>query len=205
MTDALAADTLAVAPWPATIRTLRRIDRWLGHLLRATCAALRVTEIALLIEMTGMAAVIVTFLSNLLGHVRGGLSYVPPDLQKIVATNFNDVAVDQRADFAKLNESTRSLLIGKGMVFDDNHAGQPPSPVARGQILCGMAVQAGRRSLDLLEKHVGKISGSPPRPHTCEAQSDAAIRSTCQIESEFLRRRKCQTKDVFQLQMHADK
>ena len=32
--------------------------------------------LGLLIEMTGMAAVIVTFLSNLLGHVRGGLSYV---------------------------------------------------------------------------------------------------------------------------------
>ncbi|HVY15763.1 MAG TPA: TRAP transporter large permease subunit [Rhodopila sp.] len=32
--------------------------------------------LGLLIEMTGMAAVIVAFLSNLLGHVRGGLSYV---------------------------------------------------------------------------------------------------------------------------------
>jgi tripartite ATP-independent transporter DctM subunit len=32
--------------------------------------------LGLLIEMTGMAAVIVGFLSNLLGHVRGGLSYV---------------------------------------------------------------------------------------------------------------------------------
>jgi len=32
--------------------------------------------LGLLIEMTGMAAVMVAFLSNLLGHVRGGLSYV---------------------------------------------------------------------------------------------------------------------------------
>jgi tripartite ATP-independent transporter DctM subunit len=32
--------------------------------------------LGLLIEMTGLAAVIITFLSNLLGHVRGGLSYV---------------------------------------------------------------------------------------------------------------------------------
>ena len=32
--------------------------------------------LGLLIEMTGMAAVMVAFLANLLGHVRGGLSYV---------------------------------------------------------------------------------------------------------------------------------
>jgi tripartite ATP-independent transporter DctM subunit len=49
VTDALAADTLAVAPRPAASGALRRIDLWLGHLLAAACATLLVTEIGLLI------------------------------------------------------------------------------------------------------------------------------------------------------------
>ena len=44
---------------------------------------------------------------------------LPPDLQKIAARNFNDVALEQRKDIAKLNEDTKSLLTARGMVFND--------------------------------------------------------------------------------------
>jgi tripartite ATP-independent transporter DctM subunit len=45
----VAADALAVAPPAARIGPLRRVDRWLGHLLAAACALLLVAEIVLLI------------------------------------------------------------------------------------------------------------------------------------------------------------
>ena len=47
-----------------------------------------------------------------------------PIIQAIVAKNFNDVALLQRDDVAKLNDSVKSLLKSKGMVFNDT---QPDS------------------------------------------------------------------------------
>jgi TRAP-type C4-dicarboxylate transport system permease large subunit len=50
------------------------MDEGMSHLilLRCRCSS----SSALLIEMTGMAAPWSAFLASLLGHVRGGLSYV---------------------------------------------------------------------------------------------------------------------------------
>ena len=51
-----------------------RMDEGMGHLI--LLAVPLFVFLGLLIEMTGMARAMVGFLASLLGHVRGGLSYV---------------------------------------------------------------------------------------------------------------------------------
>jgi TRAP-type transport system periplasmic protein len=83
---------------------------------------------------------------------------LPPDLQKIVATNFNDVAIEQRTDIAKLNESTRSLLIAKGMVFNDTSPDSFRAQLREAKFYSEWRGKLGDEAWSLLEKYVGKIS-----------------------------------------------
>ena len=53
--------------------------------------------LGLLIEMTGMAAVMVRFLANLLGHVRGGLHYVLVAAMYLVSGISGSKAADMAA------------------------------------------------------------------------------------------------------------
>ena len=53
--------------------------------------------LGLLIEMTGMAQVMVRFLANLLGHVRGGLSYVLIGAMYLVSGISGSKAADMAA------------------------------------------------------------------------------------------------------------
>src|SRR5581483_1004514 len=58
---------------PLTV-VISRLDEGMSHLI--LLAVPLFVFLGLLIEMTGMARAMVDFLASLLGHVRGGLSYV---------------------------------------------------------------------------------------------------------------------------------
>jgi TRAP-type transport system periplasmic protein len=83
---------------------------------------------------------------------------LPPDLQTIVARNFNDVAIEQRADIAKLNASTKDLLISKGMVFNDTDPDSFRAQLRAANFYSDWRSKLGDQAWSLLEKHVGKIS-----------------------------------------------
>jgi tripartite ATP-independent transporter DctM subunit len=67
--------------------------------------------LGLLIEMTGMAAVIVAFLSNLLGHVRGGLSYVLIAAMYLVS----GISGSKAADMAAIAPALFPEMVKRGM------------------------------------------------------------------------------------------
>jgi TRAP-type transport system periplasmic protein len=83
---------------------------------------------------------------------------LPPDLQKITAANFNEVAIEQRADIAKLNGSTRELLVGKGMVFNDTSPDSFRARLREAKFYAEWRGKLGDEAWTLLEKYVGKIS-----------------------------------------------
>jgi tripartite ATP-independent transporter DctP family solute receptor len=85
-------------------------------------------------------------------------SALPPDLQAIVARNFNDVALEQRADIAKLNESTRTLLAGKGMAFNDTNPDSFRARLRDAKFYAEWRSKLGDEAWTSLEKYVGKIS-----------------------------------------------
>lgn len=65
---------LALATRVSTSVLVARLDAGMSHFILLSIPLF--VFLGLLIEMTGMAALMVRFLSNLLGHVRGGLHYV---------------------------------------------------------------------------------------------------------------------------------
>src|SRR6476660_3918294 len=65
---------IALATRVPTLVVLGRMDEGMSHLI--LLAVPLFVFLGLLIEMTGMARAMVGFLASLLGHVRGGLSYV---------------------------------------------------------------------------------------------------------------------------------
>jgi tripartite ATP-independent transporter DctP family solute receptor len=83
---------------------------------------------------------------------------LPPDLQKITQQNFNDVALLQRDDIAKLNVSTKGLLESKGMVFNDCDADSFRKTLREAKFYSQWKAKLGNDAWDLLEKAVGKIS-----------------------------------------------
>jgi TRAP-type transport system periplasmic protein len=83
---------------------------------------------------------------------------LPPDLQTIVTRSFNDVALQQRVDIAKLNDSTRNVLIGKGMVFNDTTSDSFRARLREVKFYAEWRAKLGDEAWTLLEKSVGKIS-----------------------------------------------
>ena len=71
--------------------------------------------LGLLIEMTGMAAVIVGFLSSLLGHVRGGLSYVLIAAMYLVS----GISGSKAADMAAIAPALFPEMIKRGVPRGD--------------------------------------------------------------------------------------
>jgi TRAP-type transport system periplasmic protein len=83
---------------------------------------------------------------------------LPPDLQKIAAKNLNDVAIEQRKDIATLNESTKSLLVGKGMTFNDTTPDSFRAQLREAKFYAEWHSKLGDEAWTLLEKYVGKIA-----------------------------------------------
>lgn len=72
-----------------------RIDEGVSHLILLSVPLF--VFLGLLIEMTGMARAMVTFLASLLGHVRGGLSYVLVGAMYLVSGISGSKAADMAA------------------------------------------------------------------------------------------------------------
>jgi tripartite ATP-independent transporter DctM subunit len=81
-------------PIPLTI-LVARMDAGMAHPILLSIPLF--VFLGLLIEMTGMAAAMVTFLANLLGHVRGGLSYVLVGAMYLVSGISGSKAADMAA------------------------------------------------------------------------------------------------------------
>jgi TRAP-type C4-dicarboxylate transport system substrate-binding protein len=83
---------------------------------------------------------------------------LPPDLQKIVGSCFNDVALEQRSDIAKLNATMRDILTGKGMVFNDTTPDTFRAQLREVKFYAEWRAKLGDEAWTLLEKAVGKVS-----------------------------------------------
>ena len=70
---------------------------------------LKFVFLGLLIEMTGMARAMIQFLASLLGHVRGGLSYVLIGAMYLVS----GISGSKFADVAAVGPRKRPLLVSK--------------------------------------------------------------------------------------------
>jgi tripartite ATP-independent transporter DctM subunit len=81
-------------PIPLTI-LIARMDAGMAHPILLSIPLF--VFLGLLIEMTGMAAAMVTFLANLLGHVKGGLSYVLVGAMYLVSGISGSKAADMAA------------------------------------------------------------------------------------------------------------
>ena len=79
---------------PLTI-VVSRMDEGMSHLILLSVPLF--VFLGLLIEMTGMARVMVAFLASLLGHVRGGLSYVLLGAMYLVSGISGSKAADMAA------------------------------------------------------------------------------------------------------------
>jgi TRAP-type transport system periplasmic protein len=83
---------------------------------------------------------------------------LPPDLQTIVESSFNDISILQRQDTAALNESTKGLLTQKGMVFNDTDSDSFRSALREAKFYAQWKAKLGDDAWGLLEKAVGKIT-----------------------------------------------
>jgi tripartite ATP-independent transporter DctM subunit len=86
---------LALTTTTPTLVVIGRMDEGMSHLI--LLAVPLFVFLGLLIEMTGMARAMVAFLASLLGHVRGGLSYVLIGAMYLVSGISGSKAADMAA------------------------------------------------------------------------------------------------------------
>jgi len=86
---------ISLATKVPTLVVIGRMDEGMSHLI--LLAVPLFVFLGLLIEMTGMARAMVGFLANLLGHVRGGLSYVLVGAMYLVSGISGSKAADMAA------------------------------------------------------------------------------------------------------------
>jgi tripartite ATP-independent transporter DctM subunit len=86
---------IALTTGTPTVVVVGRMDEGMSHLI--LLAVPLFVLLGLLIEMTGIARAMVAFLANLLGHVRGGLSYVLIGAMYLVSGISGSKAADMAA------------------------------------------------------------------------------------------------------------
>lgn len=86
---------LALATRVSTSVLVARLDAGMSHFILLSIPLF--VFLGLLIEMTGMAALMVRFLANLLGHIRGGLHYVLVAAMYLVSGISGSKAADMAA------------------------------------------------------------------------------------------------------------
>ena len=86
---------IALSTSTPTVVVVGRMDEGMSHLI--LLAVPLFVLLGLLIEMTGIARAMVNFLANLLGHVRGGLSYVLIGAMYLVSGISGSKAADMAA------------------------------------------------------------------------------------------------------------
>ena len=83
---------------------------------------------------------------------------LPPDLQGIVARNFDQSALDQRADVLRLNTSLRDTLAGRGLAVNTPDSEPFKQKLRESGFYAAWRGQFGDQGWDLLEKYVGKLA-----------------------------------------------
>jgi TRAP-type transport system periplasmic protein len=88
----------------------------------------------------------------------GSWSKLPKDLQEIAARNFNEAAVKEREDVAKLNASLADDLKAKGMVFNTPDAEAFRAALRKAGFYAEWKDKYGAEAWGLLEKYAGALS-----------------------------------------------
>jgi TRAP-type C4-dicarboxylate transport system substrate-binding protein len=83
---------------------------------------------------------------------------LPKDLQAIVATNWNEAALAERADVAKLNASLKDELQAKGLVFNQPDAEPFRAALRKAGFYAEWKEKYGPEAWGLLEKTVGQLA-----------------------------------------------
>lgn len=83
---------------------------------------------------------------------------LPKDLQEIVARNINEAAVKEREDVRKLNDSLRSDLTQKGMIFNETNPEKFRAALRAAGFYSEWKEKYGPEAWAALEKQVGALS-----------------------------------------------
>jgi len=83
---------------------------------------------------------------------------LPPDLQEIVARNFNEAALNERADVAKLNASLADGLKAKGMVFNTPDTEPFRAALKKAGFYAEWKGKYGDEAWAVLEKYAGNLA-----------------------------------------------
>jgi TRAP-type transport system periplasmic protein len=88
----------------------------------------------------------------------GSWAKLPPDLQEIVARNFNEAALNERADVAKLNASLADSLKAKGMAFNVPETEPFRAALRKAGFYAEWKGKYGAEAWALLEKYAGNLA-----------------------------------------------
>jgi tripartite ATP-independent transporter DctP family solute receptor len=88
----------------------------------------------------------------------GSWAKLPPDLQEIVARNFNEAALNERADVAKLNASLADSLKAKGMAFNVPETEPFRAALRKAGFYAEWKGKYGAEAWALLEKYAGSLA-----------------------------------------------
>jgi TRAP-type C4-dicarboxylate transport system substrate-binding protein len=83
---------------------------------------------------------------------------LPEDIRTVVAKNVNAAAVKERADTEKLNETVKSDLASKGLVFNQPEVTPFREKLRSAGFYAEWKGKFGDEAWSLLEKSVGKLS-----------------------------------------------
>lgn len=92
------------------------------------------------------------FLAN-----RQAWEHLPPELRAVVARNWNEAAVAERADLAELNASLRQDLAGKGLVFNQPDVAPFREALRKGGFYAEWRYRYGEDAWSILEASTGKL------------------------------------------------
>lgn len=82
---------------------------------------------------------------------------LPPDLQKILSTSFNEAGLKQREDIRALNDSLQNELKAKGMVFNATTPETFREALRKAGFYAEWRQKFGEEAWSLLEQYVGKL------------------------------------------------
>ncbi len=83
---------------------------------------------------------------------------LPADVRDIIAKNFNEAGVQERADVAKLNDSLRGKLEKQGLAFNDPDTQPFRDALRKAGFYAHWKKTYGDKAWDLLEKYTGALA-----------------------------------------------
>jgi TRAP-type transport system periplasmic protein len=89
---------------------------------------------------------------------RRALSGLPPDLMEMVSTNFDTMAVKERADLVEMDRSLQADLTGKGMIFNKPDPVQFRAALVKAGFYAQWQKTYGAEAWAALEKYTGPLT-----------------------------------------------